>query len=101
SPAELVLAVATSAASAGRWDWTKWLPHVGSIHSPLDGPHIGSHQAGVLQLVSRLEGLVDERAAARVAREQQHLPIVVLLVEDDAPVERGRLVRLAEEGPAA
>ncbi|MPV37181.1 FtsK/SpoIIIE domain-containing protein [Georgenia subflava] len=101
SPAELVLTVATSAASARRWDWTKWLPHVGSVHSPLDGPHIGSHQAGVLQLVSRLEGLVDERRAARVAREQQHLPIVVLLVEDDAPVERGRLVRLAEEGPAA
>jgi len=101
SPAELVLTVATSAASAARWDWTKWLPHVGSVHSPLDGPHIGSHQAGVLQLVARLEGLVDERQAARRSTEALHLPVVVLLVEDDAPIERGRLVRLAEEGPAA
>ncbi|WP_341358127.1 FtsK/SpoIIIE domain-containing protein [Georgenia sp. M64] len=99
SPAELVLTVATSAASAPRWDWTKWLPHVGSVHSPLDGAHVGSNQAGVLGLVARLEGLVEDRLARRTG--ETALPAVVLLVEDDAPVERGRLVRLAEAGPAA
>ncbi|WP_127572939.1 FtsK/SpoIIIE domain-containing protein [Georgenia faecalis] len=100
SPAELVLTVATSAASAARWDWTKWLPHVGSAHSPIEGAHIGSHQAGVAHLVSRLEGLLDARRAQREDRSGGPLPVVVLLVEDDAPVERGRLVRIAEEGPA-
>ncbi|MEE6272556.1 FtsK/SpoIIIE domain-containing protein [Georgenia sp. MJ206] len=100
SPAELVLTLATSAASASRWDWAKWLPHVGSIHSPLDGSHIGSNQAGVIQLVSRLEGLVEERRAApKTQGRSTVLPFVVLVVEDDAPIERGRLVRLAEEGP--
>ncbi|WP_324651202.1 FtsK/SpoIIIE domain-containing protein [Georgenia sp. H159] len=100
SPAELVLTVATSAASAARWDWTKWLPHVGSVHSPLDGAHIGSNQAGVIQLVGRLEGLLDARRRQTRVGGQLSLPTVVLLVEDDAPIERGRLVRIAEEGPA-
>ncbi|WP_110850643.1 FtsK/SpoIIIE domain-containing protein [Georgenia satyanarayanai] len=100
SPAELVLTVATSAASAARWDWTKWLPHVGSVHSPLDGAHIGSNQAGVIQLVGKIEGLLDARRRAAGASRTLQLPTLVLLVEDDAPIERGRLVRIAEEGPA-
>ncbi|HLV05668.1 MAG TPA: FtsK/SpoIIIE domain-containing protein [Actinomycetaceae bacterium] len=100
SPAELVLTVATSAASAARWDWVKWLPHVGSVHSPLDGAHIGSNQAGVIQLVGRIEGLLDARRRASRPGGGDVLPTVVLLVEDDAPIERGRLVRIAEEGPA-
>ncbi|QDB78911.1 FHA domain-containing protein [Georgenia wutianyii] len=100
SPAELVLTVATSAASAARWEWTKWLPHVGSVHSPLEGAHIGSNQAGVIQLVGRIEGLLDARRRTPSMSNTLHLPTVVLLVEDDAPIERGRLVRIAEEGPA-
>ncbi|MBD8062895.1 FtsK/SpoIIIE domain-containing protein [Oceanitalea stevensii] len=100
SPAELILTVATSAASAARWDWTKWLPHVGSVHSPLEGAHIGSNQAGVIQLVGKIEGLLDARRRAAGASRTLQLPTLVLLVEDDAPIERGRLVRIAEEGPA-
>ncbi len=100
SPAELVLTVATSAASAARWDWTKWLPHVGSVHSPLEGAHAGSNQAGVIELVGKIEGLLDARRRGTRSAATPHLPTVVLLVEDDAPIERGRLVRIAEEGAA-
>src|SRR5690606_37267652 len=91
SPAELVLTLAASAASAGRWDWLKWLPHTSSPHSPLEGPHVGANPAAVIQLVGRLEALLDARRDRSAARPQLPLPAVVLVVEDDAPIERGRL----------
>lgn len=98
SPAELVVAGVASAASAPRWDWLKWLPHVDSPHSPLGGAHLASSPAAAAALATRLEELV---AARRVARPPVGtLPAVLLVVEDDARAERGRLVRLAEDGPA-
>ncbi|MCB0910586.1 MAG: FHA domain-containing protein, partial [Propionibacteriaceae bacterium] len=95
SPAELVLAAIASPESCVRWNWLMWLPHVGSAHSPLAGSHLASSSGAVSALVTGLEELV----AARRDRKD-HVPAVVLLVEDDAPVERGRLVTLAEDGPA-
>ena len=100
SPAELVLTAIASSESSPRWDWLKWLPHVASAHSPLVGHHLASSPAAGLALVTRLEELVATRRAAGRSTEAP-LPAVVLVVEDDAPVERGRLVRLAEEGPAS
>src|SRR5450830_1141683 len=100
SPAELVLTAVASSESSPRWDWLKWLPHVASAHSPLGGHHLASSPAAGLALVTRLEELVATRRAAGRSTEAP-LPAVVLVVEDDAPVERGRLVRLAEEGPAS
>jgi S-DNA-T family DNA segregation ATPase FtsK/SpoIIIE len=100
SPAELVLTATASSESSPRWDWLKWLPHVASAHSPLSGHHLASSPAAGLALVSGLEELVATRRAAGRSAEAP-LPAVVLVVEDDAPVERGRLVRLAEEGPAS
>ena len=100
SPAELVLTAIASSESSPRWDWLKWLPHVASAHSPLGGHHLASSPAAGLALVTRLEELVATRRAAGRSAEAP-IPAVVLVVEDDAPVERGRLVRLAEEGPAS
>lgn len=96
SPAEVVLVGLASSESCKRWEWLMWLPHVGSTHSPLPGPHLASSQAGVGVLVTGLEELV---AARREAKGKVSLPAVVVLVEDDAPVERGRLVSVAEKGP--
>lgn len=98
SPAEVVLAAVASSASAAGWDWLRWLPHVGSAHSPLPGPHLASSPAAGSSLAARVEGLLERREAA--GARGAHLPVVVLLVEDDAPVERGRLVGIAERGPA-
>lgn len=100
SPAEVVLTVLASSASAVRWEWTKWLPHLGSIHSPIEGPHAGSNPAGAIQLTARIEGLIEQRRMNKIgSNDQAHTPTVVVLVEDDTPIERGRLVRLAEDGP--
>ncbi|WP_448060541.1 FtsK/SpoIIIE domain-containing protein [Cellulomonas hominis] len=97
SPAELVLAGVASTASAPRWSWLTWLPHVASAHSPLTA-HLGASPAACSAVLTGLEELV----AARRTRDGRDapLPVVVLVVEDDTPAERGRLVRLAEEGPA-
>lgn len=114
SPAEVVLAAITSAQSKERWEWLQWLPHVGSGHSPLAGDHLAAGPAGGSALLSRLEDLIDQREASSqtprpVLRPgvdplgtdlpEPLLPTVLVVVEDDAPVDRGRLTRVLERGP--
>lgn len=114
SPAEAVVTAVTSAQSRQRWDWLQWLPHVGSGHSPLPGDHLAAGSASGSSLLARLEDLLDAREALAkrdapqprgVIDPAKHevpapvLPAVLVIVEDDAPVDRGRLTRLAERGP--
>lgn len=114
SPAEVVVAAITSAQSKERWEWLQWLPHVGSGHSPLSGDHLAAGPAGGSALLSRLEDLIDQREAASQAPRpalrpgvdplgtdlpEPLLPTVLVVVEDDAPVDRGRLTRVLERGP--
>ncbi|MBD5785584.1 FHA domain-containing protein [Cellulosimicrobium terreum] len=117
SPAELVLAAITSPRSREDWEWLEWMPHTGSPHSPLDGDHLADNPGAALSLLSRLEDLIesrgadlDRRAELRGALDPKEvaentpspvLPTVVVLIEDDAPVDRSRLTRLVERGPDA
>ena len=103
SPSELVLCGVASARTAPQWDWLKWLPHVGSDHSPLTSEPLAATAPACSNLVAELSDLVHQRATEERPRqdgEPPRLPLVVLLVEDDAPVDRARLVHLAEKGPA-
>ncbi|MEN0130116.1 MAG: FtsK/SpoIIIE domain-containing protein [Brevundimonas sp.] len=93
SPAELVVVAFAGTGSLAAWEWLEWLPHVESAHSPLIGPHLAAHPATASALLSRVEELV-------AARRTDVLPAVLIVVEDDAVADRGRLVRLAETGPA-
>ena len=121
SPADLVLTALATAEDRMAWDWLKWLPHVGSAYSPLDCEHLADDARTAEQLVSRLEELIDQRRRASGHRvrvrsrldddysvdsvhgeavdEIPPLPVVVLLVTEGAPVERSRLVGVAEDGP--
>jgi len=116
SPAEVVLTAITSAQSKDRWEWLQWLPHAGSGHSPLSGDHLAAGPAGGSALLSRLEDLIDQREASAQSPRPElrpglaqepgevpgpQLPTVLLVVEDDAPVDRGRLTRVLERGPDA
>lgn len=119
SPADVVVAALTSASSRQDWEWLEWLPHTGSPHSPLGASdHLADDPGSGVSLLTRLEELVEARGVrldghARFEGERDSekdrkdappspvLPSVVVLVEDDAPVERARLVRLVEHGPAA
>lgn len=100
SPAEVVLAGVASTASSPAWDWLKWLPHVGSMHSPLSVPHLAADGTAINGLLSEVEDLIARRRAGRSATDAElALPAVILVVEDDAPVERARLIEIAESGP--
>jgi len=93
SPAELVLTAFASSWSARDWDWLKWLPHTTSPHSPLPSRHLTTDATTGAELASELDDLVARRADSKTRH-----PAVVVLVEDDSPVERSRLVQLAETG---
>jgi len=116
SPSELVLAAITSQRSRADWEWLEWLPHTGSPHSPLGGDHLADNPGAALSLLSQLEDLVELRGADLDAHAELRgpidpekpedtpapvLPTVVVLVEDDAPVDRSRLTRLVERGADA
>lgn len=101
SPAELVLTALCSSLSARDWEWLKWLPHTGSAYSPLTAPPLVTGGGPSSALISDLEGLIEARIDAdKDGPDVLILPAVLVLVEDDAPVERARLVGLAERGPA-
>jgi S-DNA-T family DNA segregation ATPase FtsK/SpoIIIE len=106
SPAEVVLAAFVPDRAAAHWEWLLWLPHTTSPHSPLAVRHLASTQEGGVALVSALADLLARRAGAArpgVGSEQRDQAdatarVVVVLVDNDAPVERSRLVDLAESG---
>nr|WP_255480938.1 FtsK/SpoIIIE domain-containing protein [Quadrisphaera sp. RL12-1S] len=116
SPAEVVVTATTGAAGAAAWSWLRWLPHTSSAASPLGGStaaHLAAGAADGAALVARLEQLVELRAGAAepgaarprqsVQQPDEHhgpLPAVLLVVGRDSPVERSRLVQLAESGSA-
>jgi len=97
SPAELAVAAIASAHSAADWEWLKWLPHVSSPNSPLPARHLAASSTAGTTLVSTLEDLIDQRAAAD--GEPNPIPAVVVVIEGDAAVEHSRLAQLAETGP--
>ncbi|MDQ0734119.1 FtsK/SpoIIIE domain-containing protein [Arthrobacter agilis] len=111
SPAELVLTSLTSVGSKARWGWLQWLPHAGSVHSPLAGDHLAAGPAAGAALLSQLEDLIAARSGRRsgaalrgrlelkdVELPAPLVPSVLVVVEDDAPVDRARLTRVAELG---
>ncbi|MEU0880527.1 FtsK/SpoIIIE domain-containing protein [Lentzea sp. NPDC005914] len=93
SPAELVLTGFASAQTSVDWDWVKWLPHTTSPHSPFGTRHLAADTTSAAALLSELEALVESRADGEAPG-----PSVFVIVEDDAPGERSRLVELAEIG---
>lgn len=102
SPAEVVLGAFTSSATAADWEWLKWLPHTSSPHSPITARHLVSSPGAGAGLLSELEDLLERRTTGDHPKgADMAAPAVVLLVEDDAPVDRSRVVALAASGVRA
>ena len=95
SPAEVVVAAFASQASAKDWDWLKWVPHTASPHSPISTRQTASTGPACAGLLNELEDLLGSGEEDKEARP----PVsIVVLVENDAPIDRARLVQLAERG---
>lgn len=113
SPAELAVAAMTSAESKERWEWLQWLPHVGSVHSPLGGEHLASGHGAASVLLAALEDLLVTRGMNMAANGAAHrgaldpakvevpapaTPALLVIIEDDVKADRARLTRLTEYG---
>ncbi|WP_368499006.1 FtsK/SpoIIIE domain-containing protein [Herbiconiux sp. A18JL235] len=128
SPAEVAVAALTSASWSPEFAWLGWLPHTSSPQSPLGSQlHLADSAATGQALLASLEDLVAARASAEAARRGaideadavvtegakvgrpgaaappagRHGPALLLVVTDDAPVDRARLVQLAERAADA
>lgn len=97
SPAEVVMCAFASTSSARDWDWLKWAPHTSSPQSQIDVQHTASSGPGCSALMEQLEDLM-AKGAERSSNQPVTGPAIVVLVENDAPVDRARLVQLAEHG---
>lgn len=98
SPAELLITGFASARTAADWDWLKWLPH--STPSPrLPGHRLAASAGDALSLLTALEAVLAERAEGSDSGAVD-TPLILVVVEDDTPAERSRLVALAEQGRA-
>jgi S-DNA-T family DNA segregation ATPase FtsK/SpoIIIE len=127
SPAELAVAAVVSPSWSAELEWLKWIPHTSSPQSPIAAGHLADSAASGATLLSALEGLVNERLAQREAQRrgamktdaaaqeraadaakgeagagtQAPIPAIVLLISDDAAVDRARTVQLAERAADA
>ncbi len=115
SPSELVLAAVTSQRSRADWEWLEWLRTPGRLtarSAATTSPTTrGRAVAPVPARGPRRAARRRPRHARRAARAHRPrggedtpkpvLPTVVVLVEDDAPVDRSRLTRLVERGADA
>jgi S-DNA-T family DNA segregation ATPase FtsK/SpoIIIE len=100
SPAEAVMAAAVPFSAVEDWAWLKWLPHISPQQSPLAVDHLAAGETAVGRLLAAVEELIETRNST--AREcTTLLPAVLMVVEDEAPVDRSRLVALSEAGPRA
>ncbi len=117
SPAELVVCSFASGSSAADWDFLKWLPHTTSPHSPIEVGHLAASAPACSALADALEDLVAAKggaggasvvgrvpgagAASSPSAQESAVadrPTVLVLVESDAPIDRSRLVAIAERG---
>jgi S-DNA-T family DNA segregation ATPase FtsK/SpoIIIE len=124
SPAELAFAALVGPARSPRFDWLKWLPHTGSQQSPLAGIHLADNGASGSVMLAALEELIASRtknttvprgpqsplesvmvwgtAVGETKREEKPArSSLLLLISDDAPVDRARLVQMLERAAEA
>jgi len=127
SPAEVVVAAIVSNSWTPEFEWLKWLPHTASPHSPLEAVHLANSQATGDALLSSIEELITQRSQQKVEQRgaamaersalvagasagdgaevatppPTAIPAILLLISDDAPVDRARLVQVAERAADA
>ncbi|MBR7828539.1 FHA domain-containing protein [Actinospica sp. MGRD01-02] len=95
SPSEMLITAFASARTSADWDWLKWLPH--TTPSPrLPGHRLVASAGDALSLLTALETELAQRSANKDSASTA--PLILVIVEDDTPAERSRLVAIAEQG---
>ncbi len=99
SPSEVILGAIVPSERITDWAWLKWFPHSASDHSPIgrSAVHLAGSPGAISQLVDHLDEMVTERLTTGT-ESRTTVPSMVIVVENDAPISRARLVDLAERG---
>ncbi|WP_106327010.1 FtsK/SpoIIIE domain-containing protein [Actinoplanes italicus] len=93
APGEVRVAALAPASAAAEWNWLRWVPHtVGRTPAPTV---LGADSSSCEMVVAHLEQLIEDR---RGEERTGHLPAVVVVVDDGAPVDRGRLLAVVARG---
>lgn len=98
SPSDVVIAVCASGQTAALWDWAKWLPHCSPTTTPLTVSPLASTLGACDALVADLERLIEQRMTRADGDNSASAPAIAVLLEDEAPVDRSRVVALVERG---
>lgn len=91
-PEDVVVAALLAPSALRSFEWLRWLPHVRSSASPLPGDHLAVWPEAIADV---LGALLDLAAAPR-----SH-PRIVVVVHEDAAVDRAALGRLLDAAPGA
>ena len=102
SPAEVILGAIVPSERMREWQWLKWFPHTAGDHSPIgrDAAHLAGTPRSIGQLVDYLDELITARLEVAES-DRSTVPSIVIVVENDAPIDRSRLVDIAERGRTA
>ena len=99
SPEDLVVAAAVQVADAPAFEWLKWVPHVRSSTSPLDGDHLAVGTDATRRLLARLLGVAADRADRGQGRGDPLWPRVLLVLQEAAEPDRALLSQLLDVAP--
>jgi DNA segregation ATPase FtsK/SpoIIIE, S-DNA-T family len=105
SPEDVVVVAAVGADAlaggpAGAWEWLKWLPHVRSTTSPLDGAHLAVGPDATRRLLVNLLAVAADRAERTRSSGADVWPRVLLVVEEAAEADRALLSQLLDVAPS-
>lgn len=101
SPEDLVVVGAVGSASLPGFEWLKWLPHVRSAMSPLDGDHLVVGADAARRLMVNLLAVASERNQRASDRSgEQVWPRLLLLLDEAAEPDRALLAQLLDVAPA-
>jgi len=104
-PEDVVVAALLAPGALAAHEWLRWLPHVRSSASPLAGAHLAAWPGDVATLLGRLLDLAtgpgDGRGEDGGPGGVGGQPRVVVVVHEDAAVDRSALGRLLDAAPGA
>ncbi len=96
-----MVAAAVQVADAAGFEWLKWVPHVRSSTSPLDGDHLAVGPDATRRLLARLLGVAADRSERAASSDQRPglWPRVLVLLQEATEPDRALLSQLLEVAP--
>ncbi|MCP3988046.1 MAG: hypothetical protein GY724_03155 [Actinomycetia bacterium] len=100
SPEDVVVVVAAAGGRASI-DWVRWLPHLRSASSPLEGPHLVWTREGVDQMVKELLVVAEHRLDGTDRSGSNLWPRLIMVIDRDLDPDPSLVSRLLDLGPNA